>query len=380
MNSNSLTFILLLFKWQSTARIYSREASQQWFCDNREPSQLVLYGTRQDRSQRREQLQYTSRCNIKLMICNKCDVIRDTPHSHITIHTNCYIYKSNVTIQGHKGPQSAEFDQRKVYSNLNAQLQDLAISDALSQFWNSFYQSSNLSCNCVTENITEDGCDIQIKTCWKIYSDGNHGYEELLLTTGGKFESWASVPAYTGHARYTETTFNSSKLRAISDLRKNYPSCFTSNPTHDPTTAPTLYPTADPTLSPSCEGCELFDGVHCLSGYQPYGASNVYCEPCPDGTAGESGICHPCKDGEEPTFDRISCERKPQETKQFLLGIASGIIVTVMGGLLLWYIRTKCCEGPSKLGRELVNNESSGDEEDNVNNAMPEEETVLMMT
>eukprot|EP01084_Bolivina_argentea_P174618 302458_1 len=270
---------------------------------------------------------------------------------------------ANVTINGIKGDNSG------IYTSTPTSPvgYDQSVSKAFSLFWKDHYDEAE--CNCkITQQIL-DGCNIEIRNCWKIYwywNEVSSGPPKICC-----YNTWVTAGVYTGTG-YDNDYASWAENAAIRDLKQLYPSCFTHSPTNDPTASPTwdpsskpshdptvnpsksptVYPTSYPSNSPSCQGCQLFDGTRCISGYRLYDINNKYCEPCPTGYAGQNGLCYPCKDDQEPTFDRVSCEYKPKDDQEptwmekigwkIVTGVASaigGVIVTCM----LWCWKQKRC-------------------------------------
>eukprot|EP01083_Nonionella_stella_P157481 511331_1 len=103
----------------------------------------------------------------------------------------------------------------------------------------------------------------------------------------------------------------------------------TAYPTEYPTALPSVYPSAYPTNSPIVttaireettattmgdinEDWIVKESLNCPEGFMDLDEENdwngVYCQKCPDGTAGTYGICEQCGTLEEPNQSRTECE------------------------------------------------------------------------
>eukprot|EP01084_Bolivina_argentea_P157468 274407_1 len=165
-----------------------------------------------------------------------------------------------------------------------------------------------------------------------------------------------------------------------------YPS---TNPTKTPTLNPTNIPTTNPTYNPTisttqnhilaqsstsvkemeiqsttqttvdilsykepvdCAKCRMREGLHCMSGTQPYNDDDkaIWCEPCPSGTAGIDGVCNECDGLTEPNHNGDDCvDSDVGEYVGEIIGAVIGVIITVLFGVFVWCyketIKRKLC-------------------------------------
>eukprot|EP01084_Bolivina_argentea_P011012 20567_1 len=233
------------------------------------------------------------------------------------------VWRYNFTIQGIAGPTKTG---ESIGGVTNTDVRDAA----LIAFFDAHHD--NISCNCfVDESSTVDRCHITTKVCFRLTSLSQYGLN---------YETWITDHSYTGHY-CCDHHRDVSKSMALHDLQAKNPGCFTPNPTHAPTSSPTRLPsdtpTADPTIHPTlqnCPNCILLKGQQCLGGYQTYKENENYCQPCPQGTAGANGMCSSCKDDQEPTFDRISCELKSLHSGPSLKERGTNVLWEVISGVL----------------------------------------------
>eukprot|EP01083_Nonionella_stella_P014408 40479_1 len=122
----------------------------------------------------------------------------------------------------------------------------------------------------------------------------------------------------------TQNNFDSVKMIICQDSDQTLSP--TAHPTENPTASPSVYPTGYPSAYPTVireeatattmedinEDWIVKESLNCPEGFMDLDEENdwngVYCQKCPDGTAGTYGICEQCGTLEEPNQSRTECE------------------------------------------------------------------------
>ena len=179
------------------------------------------------------------------------------------------------------------------------------------------------------KNLTQSHPASSIKICGD--NDDNIGFDGYIRAFGFYTQSFNDTDAINACYALDDMVECDTATPTMSPITGNptiSPVAITSNPTMSPATPITITTTPIPITTTIVDENDstttiknnetenekesnwiIKDGVNCADGFRDLELSNfyygIYCEPCPDGTAGTYGICEECGTLQAPHSEQI---------------------------------------------------------------------------